>query len=49
MTTVEQADSARAQLSAESPANPAHAALEQQVQTVFQGTTRRGMLLNAYD
>ena len=36
------------QLSAESQANPANAALAKQVQTVFQGTTLRGLLLNAY-
>jgi hypothetical protein len=36
------------QLSAESQANPANAALKQQVETIFQGTTLRGLLLNAY-
>jgi hypothetical protein len=36
------------QLSAESLANPKNAALAGQVQTVFQGETLRGMLLNAY-
>lgn len=36
------------QLSAESQANPGNAALAKQVQTVFQGTTLRGLLLNAY-
>lgn len=36
------------QLSAESLANPKNAALAGQVQTVFQGQTLRGMLLNAY-
>ena len=36
------------QLSAESLANPGNAALKAQVQTVFQGTTLRGLLLNAY-
>jgi hypothetical protein len=35
-------------LSAESQANPANVALAKQVQTVFQGTTLRGLLLNAY-
>jgi len=36
------------QLSAESLAHPANAVLKAQVQTVFQGTTLRGLLLNAY-
>jgi hypothetical protein len=36
------------QLSAESLANPGNAALKAQVETVFQGTTLRGLLLNAY-
>ena len=36
------------QLSAESLANPGNAKLKAQVQTVFQGTTLRGLLLNAY-
>jgi hypothetical protein len=36
------------QLSAESLANPKNAALATQVETVFKGTTLRGMLLNAY-
>ncbi len=37
-----------AQLSAESLAAPTNAALKAQVQTVFQGETLRGLLLNAY-
>jgi hypothetical protein len=37
-----------AQLSAESMANPTNQVLAKQVQTVFQGETLRGMLLNAY-
>jgi uncharacterized SAM-binding protein YcdF (DUF218 family) len=36
------------QLSAESLANPGNAALKAQVDTLFQGTTLRGLLLNAY-
>ena len=36
------------QLSAESMTMPNNAALKQTVQTVFQGTTLRGLLLNAY-
>ena len=36
------------QLSAESLAKPNDTALAQQVQTMFRGTTLRGMLLNAY-
>ena len=36
------------QLSAESLANPGNAKLKAQVDTVFQGTTLRGLLLNAY-
>jgi len=36
------------QLSAESLANPGDAKLKAQVETVFQGTTLRGLLLNAY-
>ena len=36
------------QLSAESLANPGNAKLKAQADTVFQGTTRRGLLLNAY-
>jgi hypothetical protein len=36
------------QLSAESLANPGNAKLAAQTQTVFQGTTLRGLLLNAY-
>ena len=36
------------QLSAESLANPSDTALAAKVQTVFQGTTLRGLLLNAY-
>jgi hypothetical protein len=36
------------QLSAESLTHPGNAALKAQVQTVFQGTTLRGLLLNAY-
>lgn len=36
------------QLSAESLANPKDAALAAQVDTVFRGTTLRGLLLNAY-
>ncbi|MDR2988331.1 MAG: hypothetical protein LBV34_26210 [Nocardiopsaceae bacterium] len=36
------------QLSAEAMANPKNAALAGQVETVFKGTTLRGMLLNAY-
>jgi hypothetical protein len=36
------------QLSAESLANPGNLALKQQTETVFQGTTLRGLLLNAY-
>ena len=36
------------QLSAESLANPGDAKLKAQVDTVFQGTTLRGLLLNAY-
>jgi hypothetical protein len=36
------------QLSAESLANPGNQVLKAQVQTVFQGTTLRGLLLNAY-
>jgi len=37
-----------AQLSAESLTQPTNAALKTQVQTVFQGETLRGLLLNAY-
>jgi hypothetical protein len=37
-----------AQLSAQSLAQPKNAALAAEVQTVFRGTTLRGMLLNAY-
>jgi hypothetical protein len=36
------------QLSAEALANPSDQALQQKVQSVFQGTTLRGLLLNAY-
>lgn len=36
------------QLSAEAQANPSDTALAAKVQTVFQGTTLRGLLLNAY-
>ena len=36
------------QLSAESLANPGDAKLKAQVESVFQGTTLRGLLLNAY-
>ena len=36
------------QLSAESLANPGNAKLKAQVDTVFKGTTLRGLLLNAY-
>ena len=36
------------QLSAESLANPSNAALKAQAETVFQGETLRGLLLNAY-
>jgi hypothetical protein len=36
------------QLSAESLAQPGNAVLKAQVETVFQGTTLRGLLLNAY-
>ena len=36
------------QLSAESLANPGDAKLKAQVDTVFKGTTLRGLLLNAY-
>lgn len=36
------------QLSAESLANPTNAKLKAQVDSVFQGTTLRGLLLNAY-
>jgi hypothetical protein len=36
------------QLSAESLANPKDLKLKSQVETVFQGTTLRGLLLNAY-
>jgi hypothetical protein len=36
------------QLSAESLANPKNTALAAQVETVFKGTTLRGLLLNAY-
>jgi hypothetical protein len=36
------------QLSAESQANPTNTALAGKVQTLFQGTTLRGLLLNAY-
>ena len=36
------------QLSAESLATPGNAKLKAQVETVFQGTTLRGLLLNAY-
>lgn len=36
------------QLSAESLANPGDLKLKAQVETVFQGTTLRGLLLNAY-
>ncbi len=37
-----------AELSSEAQANPENAALQDQVQTLFRGTTLRGMLLNAY-
>ena len=37
-----------AQLSAKALANPKDAALQAQVQTLFRGTTLRGLLLNAY-
>jgi hypothetical protein len=37
-----------AKVSAASMANPTNAALKAEVQTVFQGTTLRGLLLNAY-
>ena len=36
------------QLSAQSQANPGNAALKAQVDTLFQGNTLRGLLLNAY-
>jgi hypothetical protein len=36
------------QLSAQSLAQPKNTALAEQVQTIFRGTTLRGMLLNAY-
>ena len=36
------------QLSSEARANPNDQALQQKVQTLFQGTTLRGLLLNAY-
>jgi hypothetical protein len=36
------------ELSAESLANPAGTALKAKVESVFQGTTLRGLLLNAY-
>jgi len=36
------------QLSARAMADPKNAALADQVETVFKGTTLRGMLLNAY-
>ena len=36
------------QLSAQSQANPANAALKAQVDTLFQGNTLQGLLLNAY-
>ena len=37
-----------AQVSAAALADPKNAALQEQVQTLFRGTTLRGLLLNAY-